>query len=429
MLGGIAAAVGALAPALVCRGGEPPAGQDAQEPKYMRITDDPDGGVVSLELSVRTLTPTRGDGPVVHLVGVAHIGQPAYYRALQSFLDRQDLVLFEGVGPPWMNVPEDSGDERRREATTDRLRFIASEAEGVRRALGVYPADADTLIAQAEPSSRRQIADALTDAWGRPLVYASGPDGLELTSLGADGEPGGDGADADVRWTEQPPLSDAELATTDGIQGQLADAAGLVFQLDAIDYMRDDWVNADMTVDELLGVTGDAFGEEEGGADPLMGLLSGESMLAKITGFVLKLLGSSEYSRAILRLTLIEMLGRSEELMQAAVPVMGEGLWERILDGRNQVVLGDLRQVLAEPGDRRSVAVFYGSGHLPGLEAALMEQDGYALSETLWLPAIVVDFESSGIPPRQGEFFRRRVASMIESQIEAAREYAEPVED
>ncbi|MEZ6243743.1 MAG: type II secretion system protein GspG [Phycisphaerales bacterium] len=430
-LAAITAVVGALLPTLVCRA-QPTPPQPDDEPQYMRITDDQDAGAVSLELSIRTLNPPKAGEPVVHLVGVAHIGQPAYYRALQSFLDKQDLVLFEGVGAPWMNVPDDASDARRREATTGRIRFLAAEAEGVKRALGAYPEDAQALLEQAEHSSRRQISEALTDAWGHPIAYALGDGALELTSLGADAKPGGDGPDADVRWSDQPPLTDGELSTADGIQTQLAGAAGLVFQLDAIDYMRDRWVNADMTVDELLGVTGDAFTPDdgEGGSDPLIGLLSGESLLAKVTGFVLKLLGSSEYSRAILRLTLIEMLGRSEELMaMAANPVLDEGLWERILDGRNEVVLKDLRDVLADPGDVRSIAVFYGSGHLPGLEKALVEDDGYTLAETRWLPAIIVNFEESGIPPRQGEFFRKRVSSMIDSQIEAVKEMAPPSGD
>lgn len=38
------------------------------------------------------------------------------------------------------------------------------------------------------------------DAWGRPLLYEVGPDGvITLTSLGRDGRPGGTKADADIR--------------------------------------------------------------------------------------------------------------------------------------------------------------------------------------------------------------------------------------
>ena len=42
--------------------------------------------------------PAKGDGPAVWLIGVAHIGTPEYYAALQQQLDRHSVVLFEGVG-------------------------------------------------------------------------------------------------------------------------------------------------------------------------------------------------------------------------------------------------------------------------------------------------------------------------------------------
>jgi hypothetical protein len=38
-----------------------------------------------------------GQGPEIELLGVAHIGEDAYYRAIQSRLDRADKVLFEMV--------------------------------------------------------------------------------------------------------------------------------------------------------------------------------------------------------------------------------------------------------------------------------------------------------------------------------------------
>lgn len=44
-------------------------------------------------------------------------------------------------------------------------------------------------------------ADSLVDPWGRPFIYRMpGDDGreFELLSLGADGQPGGEGDDADV---------------------------------------------------------------------------------------------------------------------------------------------------------------------------------------------------------------------------------------
>ena len=417
------AVLGAVFPATVASAQEEPS------EKFMRVREDSAQGPVRLELSIRTLRPTEDGKPIVHLVGVAHIAQPAYYRALQSFLDKQDLVLFEGVGPDWMSVPEDATDDRRAGATRGRMRFVAGAAERQRLAMGGYPVTVETLLAQAEPYERRQIADALVDGWNRELIYEVGkddPSRLTLLSFGADAEPGGSEGEADIALADLPPITPEELGSGDGLQSQLATATGLVFQLDSIDYSSEKWVNADMTVGELFGVTADdGLGAPgDGDADSLMGLLSGESTMAKIMGGILKLIGSSEYSRSIFRLAMIEMLGRSEELMELAAPQMGGDLFERIITERNAFVIDAVREAIDEEDTPGSIAVFYGSGHMPGLESTLLEEDGYLVDETTWLPAIVVDYDSSGIPPRQGAFFRSMISRSIERQVEMMRRMA-----
>ena len=55
-------------------------------------------GVVALQVVVRDMTPRRRNDPVVRLVGVTHLGSAEYYGRLQSLLDAEPLVLFEGVG-------------------------------------------------------------------------------------------------------------------------------------------------------------------------------------------------------------------------------------------------------------------------------------------------------------------------------------------
>ncbi len=402
------------------------AAQDEASERFMRIREESPQGPVRLELSIRTLRPSQDGQPTIHLVGVAHIAQPAYYRALQSFLDKQDLVLFEGVGPDWMNVPNDASDDRRADATRGRMRFVAAAAESHRLAMGTYPESTQALLDGADPYARRQIADALVDGWDRPVFFevSDAADQLAMTSFGSDAEPGGDGAEADITLEDLGEISAEGLGSSEGIQSQLASATGLVFQLDSIDYMNESWINADMTIDQLLGVTpGDGSGEPgfdsgDEGADSMLGLLSGESMMAKIMGGVLKLIGSSEYSRSIFRLALIEMLGRSEELMEIAAPQLGGDFFDRIIHGRNEVVIDAVRK--ASLGDEvpGTIAVFYGSGHMPGLESTLVEEDGYHVSETTWLPAIVVDYDSSGIPPRQGAFFRSMISRSIEQQVQ-----------
>jgi hypothetical protein len=51
--------------------------------------------------TVQTLSqeyrPASGVGPSIWLVGVAHLGSAEYFKAIQARLDRQTVVLFEGV--------------------------------------------------------------------------------------------------------------------------------------------------------------------------------------------------------------------------------------------------------------------------------------------------------------------------------------------
>jgi len=64
---------------------------------YVRVSE-PSNGVVQLEIAARRFTPRRGAGPTIWLTGASHLGEAAYYRALQQHLDERTLVLFEGVG-------------------------------------------------------------------------------------------------------------------------------------------------------------------------------------------------------------------------------------------------------------------------------------------------------------------------------------------
>ncbi len=58
----------------------------------------PDADTVALQIALRRFTPEHGRGPAVWLTGVSHVGESNYYATLQQHLDKQSLVLFEGVG-------------------------------------------------------------------------------------------------------------------------------------------------------------------------------------------------------------------------------------------------------------------------------------------------------------------------------------------
>ncbi len=51
------------------------------------------------QTAIRRFTPLHGNGPSVYLVAAIHIGEKSYYKQLQQFLDKQGVVLYEGVRP------------------------------------------------------------------------------------------------------------------------------------------------------------------------------------------------------------------------------------------------------------------------------------------------------------------------------------------
>jgi hypothetical protein len=81
-----------------------PAVVAAQQPKFIRVKES-DGKVTALEVAVTRYT-NKDKSVTVDLVGVVHIGDRAYYDALNRRFPRYDAVLYELVGPPGAKVPK-----------------------------------------------------------------------------------------------------------------------------------------------------------------------------------------------------------------------------------------------------------------------------------------------------------------------------------
>jgi hypothetical protein len=74
---------------------EPP--KTAPQLAFVRSAETPEKQTALQTLSA-LYRPAHGTGPAIWLIGVAHLGTPEYYAALQKRLDAQSAVLFEGVG-------------------------------------------------------------------------------------------------------------------------------------------------------------------------------------------------------------------------------------------------------------------------------------------------------------------------------------------
>ena len=413
-------------------------GASAQtESPYIRVVE-PDDQTIRLDIAIRTLTPIDGDGPVVQLVGAVHIADAPFYADMQSFLDVHDLVLYEGVGGGRESIAEPTeGDDAAVLRTSRRAMFLALLGEIVERESGEYPTTTGELIDAFDGSMRDLATAASTDGWGREFVVENNQ--FDTLSLGADGRVGGQGADADIRGVElleSPPAVEI-IEEAGGLQRDLAHALGLTFQLDAIDYSHPHWRNSDMNfgeITEALGAKPAGEGdrprrerldpdapEKLKAADALFSTLSGESFLAKASGFILKMLGSNPTGRAMVKIMLADTLTQAEDLLAMQPGGLAE-LMEVIINDRNAAVVRDLKGVVEKEPEIRSVAIFYGAGHFGDLEAQIADQLGYQYESTLWIPAMSIDIGEAGLTTKQVAFYRSMMRQMIESQMEMLKE-------
>ncbi|HXR07788.1 MAG TPA: hypothetical protein VN765_10690 [Candidatus Acidoferrum sp.] len=322
----------------VCRAADGPAPQP-----YTRVAN-PDSNTVQLQIALRKFVPAQGAGPAVWLAGVMHVGEPAYYHALQEFLNAQTVVLYEGINP------------------------------------GAHP---------------HHVGDG--------------------TAAGTN--EAGDG--------HRPPLQPPAGTNSDySMQSALARCLGLVFQLEAIDYDRTNFLNSDLSILQIQrimagGWTPAAPGEGGRGNasfETLLQIMDGSSFLGSLFKVGMEIVGSSPELQGVAKLTLIEAVGRLKGDLTdlQGMPPDWKRLIQVLIAARNQHLLADLSAELKKIPPNGSIAVFYGAGHMDDLEKRLTGDLHYRPAEEKWLGAFSVDLRKSGISPFAAHWLR----SIVQEEME-----------
>ena len=305
-------------------------------PKPILRVQESTNGSIALQVVVRDLVPARRGDPVVRLVGVTHLGTAEYYEGLQTLLNQEPLVLFEGVG-----------------ATNKQ--FMSTKEE---------------------------------------------------------------------RYALQPAL---------------AKALRLRFQLQAIDYRGTNFVNSDLTMEELARVmagnqeSAAAGGDGKGGAPgagggddaalgELISVMDGSSWTGVMVKFGVAFIETSPKLRATVRLVLIETLGSMDgDLGEAkGLPPSMRRLMEVLIRERNKAVLRDVSQAIERGRKSRrnrlpSIAVFYGAGHLADLEKRLCEDLGYRPGADDWRTAFDVQPKKAGLGADDVSMARKMVREQLKT--------------
>ncbi|MFU8828664.1 MAG: type II secretion system protein GspG [Phycisphaerales bacterium] len=381
---------------------------------WIRTVQTPEG-VLQMQVAVRTLQRRDGTGPKLIIAGAVHIGDRPYYQALHDLLDPLDLVLYEGVLPAGAAVKEPANDAEARKLTEQRLRLLATLAFQ----MGDDAAEAesvDDLISITE--DRRKAADLLRvasiDGWGNPIQLVRRDNGsLDFVSFGSDGEHGGEGDNADLKFSDQRPLAPAERGEIDGIQTQLASALGLHFQLEEMEEDGPNWRNADMSASQIERRVAELGGD----ASALFDQLGGTGLPAQLLGMVLRLVETFPGAQARAKMMLMDMLAQTEILEIGLPGPDGQALMQVIIDERNQVIVDRLLEALPEAAENgwETIGIIYGAGHMPDLLERLDDQVGYRVDSGGWNTAITLDLEAAGISMRERAMYKRQIEMQMKT--------------
>jgi len=301
-LGALITALALLAPGAALGEGESPGPATPQGPSgaaapsarpvgdFIRIRKDDADRMLALETAIaHYVKPTpRGEPVSVDLVAAVHIGERAYYEALNREFEQYDALLYELVAPEGTRV------------------------EGAQEKSGVS-----------------------------------------------------------------------------SLQGMLAESLELDFQLQHVDYTRPNFVHADMSADELLE---SMVRNREDPREVFVRLL-GYSMIAQGPSDLSILLAYISSDRVMrLRRVMAAQLVKMDFLELILAGEEGASL----LTHRNGKAVEVLERELA--AGRRRVAIFYGAGHLPDLDARLTRDLGFERESQRWIHAWTLRSDATPAP-------------------------------
>jgi len=219
-----------------------------------------------------------------------------------------------------------------------------------------------------------------------------------------------------------PAESSGDRKKLSSLQVSMAETLGLAFQLEAIDYTRDNFVNSDLSIQEIREI----IAQTAAGAsfDSLVQMMEGGSWLDTILQLAFRFLSASPKLQGLGKLALMETIAeiQGDPGQMRGLPADLKQLLEVLIARRNEKVIADLKNKLTDmkPGD--SAAIFYGTGHMPDLEIRLRRELNYRPANELWFTAFSVDKSAAGITEKEHEFVR----SFIRQQFQQLKANEKP---
>jgi len=189
-----------------------------------------------------------------------------------------------------------------------------------------------------------------------------------------------------------------------------------------VEYLKAGWTKAqledllarmDASAHDILRVRG-------ANADALFSLIDGQSIVSKIAGFMLGFIKASPQLSLTMKVMMIETIANADDMIAmqgksggAGISNMG-AMMKVLIQDRNAEVFKDLRRVIDTEKDIKSIAIFFGAGHLPDMEEHLDKDFGYTFDEDKWFNAIDVDLTGQPAMAAQAKQMRAMVRRMAE---------------
>lgn len=374
---------------------------------FYRVIEDERAGRIILQLPVRRLERQGQPGPLVTTHSVVHIADRSFYEKQQMLLDAHEVVLYEMENPPGTGRPKHSlkdidSPEWKIDTTKMRIQTLGNLIQDYSTRRGKLPTDWKEVVDSCDDKLKAFTSALTKDGWGNAFRYvvvqAENVDedprkvevptqGLsttfDLVSWGADNAKGGEGEDADIRFSRQPSLS-SDKTLLNRYQST-AQATGLVFQGDAMIHDKPQWRSSDLSVDQVR-----------------------ERMIA--AGIV----PQEILEPSPVEIFFLEIAPKIREVMpyltEAAKKCFLQSIadagpstthrydkdvrYEILIKDRNQVVIDDFTEILTREPNVKSVGIIYGGGHMPDLESSLQSM-GYREVTVEWLDAVTVNIPNS----------------------------------
>lgn len=206
------------------------------------------------------------------------------------------------------------------------------------------------------------------------------------------------------------------------LQAKMAAALGLEFQLFAIDYTSEHFRNSDVTTAQLRDLfNGDEMGEDtdldEKDMEKLLRDMRALSVGGRVMASILDVVEARpEWGRAM-RWSMATVMGNLKGHISEypGIPPDIRELLLVLLDKRNDVVMGDIRNSLREIEPGQTLVVFYGAAHMADFERRLIKEFEAEVVKTEWLEAFGGNLDASGLNVLQ----RSMVRGFVKQQLAA----------